>query len=117
MGSRVRHGWARSGDWKMQVGLRRIQAAAGRSHGSPGWAQRPFEVGVRQSATQEHQVCRGFRRPQAQIQDRQRQRRVVPGVVVGVWQRRAVVFELKGQCVVVLMSLARLVNQGVLDLQ
>lgn len=118
MGSRVRRRRSRSGDRELQVGPRRVQVAAGTSHGSPGWAQRLFEIWIRQSGTQEYQARRGLRRRQAQVQDAERQRRVVSRVVMGVRQCTAVAVELKGcQRVVVMMPLARLVHQGVLDLQ
>ena len=72
---------------------------------------------IRQSAAQEYEACRGRRRRRAQLQNGKRQRRVVPGVVMGVWWCRAFDMELKGQRVVVMVPLARLVHQGVIDLQ
>lgn len=102
----------------MQLGLlRQAQVATDRSHGSTGWAQWPFEVRVRQSPTHERHTYRGFRRRQAHVQDVERQRRMVPGVVMSVRQGCVVVVKLEGQRVVVMMPLARLVHQRVVDLQ
>lgn len=52
-----------------------------------------------------------------QAQHGERQRRVVPSVMVGMRQCGAIGIELKGQRLVVMMSLARVVHQAVLDLK
>lgn len=110
--------FARSSDWEGCFWLRRIRAAAGTSHGSPGWAQGPFEVRVRQVAPQEkNQVSRRFRQRQAQIRREQRKCGVVPGVVVRVGQRSAVVIDQNCQRVVVMVAAAGLMHQCMVDLR
>ena len=52
-----------------------------------------------------------------QIQDRERQRRVVSGVMVEMRQCGAIYVKLKAQRVFVMMSLTRLMDQVVLDLK
>lgn len=99
----------------MQGWLRRIQVAAGTSHGRPGWAQWPFEMRIRHSATQERHARGGFLRWHMQGHHGERQRRVVSGVMMDMRRCGAVDIELRGRHLVVMMPLARLMHQGVLN--
>lgn len=117
MGSRVKRRQARAVDWTMRDGPRCMQVAAGTSHARPGWAQWPFEMRIRQSPTQERHPRGGFLRRQRQVQCGERQRREVSSFMMRMRYCGAIRIDLKGQRLVVMMSLARLVHQAVLDLK